>query len=72
MGKKEYLKIDLNMMISLRDASKICDLSPDHLRRLAEQGKLNAKKIGRNWITTKGAITEYMEKRKPRGRPKKT
>ena len=58
-------------LISLRQASELCCLSPDHLRRLAEQGKLDAKKIGRNWITSKEAITEYMEKRKPRGRPSK-
>jgi len=64
--------MDLYTIISLRDASKKCGLSPDHLRRLAEQGKLDAKKIGRNWITTKEAITEYMEKRKSRGRPKIT
>ena len=57
-------------MISLKDASKLCKLSPDHLRRLAEQGKLDAKKIGRNWITTKDAINKYMEQRNPRGRPK--
>ena len=72
MGKTLYSKIDLNMLISLRDASIICGLSPDHLRRLAEQGKLDAKKVGRNWITTKEAVIDYMEKRKPRGRPKKT
>ena len=41
--------MDLNSIISLRDASIICGLSPDHLRRLAEQGKLDAKKIGGNW-----------------------
>ena len=55
-------------LISLWQASELCGLSPDHLRRLAEQGKLDANKIGRNWITTKEAISEYMEKRKPRGR----
>jgi hypothetical protein len=58
-------------LISLRQASELCCLSPDHLRRLAEQGKLDAKKIGRNWITTKEAIVDYIKKRKPRGRPKK-
>ena len=64
--------MDIKNLISLKEASDICKLSSDHLRRLAEQGKLDAKKIGRNWITTKEAITEYMDKRKPRGRPKKT
>ena len=58
-------------LISLYEASDISGLSHDHLRRLAEQGKLDAKKIGRNWITTKGAIFKYIEQKKPRGRPKK-
>ena len=58
-------------LISLKEAGAINSLSPDHLRRLAEQGKLDAKKIGRNWITTEDSINKYMEKRKPRGRPKK-
>ena len=65
-----YLINDENL-ISLREAAEIANMSPDHLRRLAEQGKLDAKKIGRNWITTKEAITKYIEKRRPRGRPKK-
>jgi len=59
-------------LISLREASEITGLSSDHLRRLAEQGIIGAKKIGRNWITTKEALSDYIEKRRPRGRPKKT
>ena len=59
-------------LISLAEAASICGLSPDHLRRLAEQGKLNAQKIGRNWVTTKQALADYMINRNPRGRPKKT
>jgi excisionase family DNA binding protein len=58
-------------LISLSEAAKICDLSPDHLRRLAEQGKLIAKKIGRNWVTTKGDVEKYLQNRNPRGRPQR-
>ena len=61
---------EINDLISLKQASEISGLSHDHLRRLAEQGKIDSKKIGRNWITTKDAITKYMEQKKPRGRPK--
>jgi len=57
-------------LISLHEASIISLLSQDHLRRLAEQGKLDAKKIGRNWVTTKKAVDDYIKKRKFRGRPK--
>ena len=38
-------KNDLVNIISLSEASAICGLSPDHLRRLAEQGRLDARKI---------------------------
>lgn len=62
----------LDELISLSEASEFCGLSSDHLRRLAEQGKLKAKKIGRNWVTSRAAIEEYLEKRNPPGRPKKT
>ena len=31
-----------------------------HLRHLAEKGKLKARKIGRNWITTTEAIAQYL------------
>lgn len=61
----------LDKLISLAEASQISNLSQDHLRRLAEQGKLKAQKIGRNWVTTKEAVEEYLQNRRPPGRPKK-
>jgi len=69
-------KLDVNLLessnfISLAQASDLASLSQDHLRRLAEQGKLGARKIGRNWVTTEEAVLEYMRTRKPPGRPKK-
>lgn len=65
------MTLGISELISLKDASIFCGLSPDHLRRLAEQGKLRAQKIGRNWVTTKEAVEEYIKNRKPPGRPKK-
>lgn len=58
-------------LIPLADASRLSGLSNDHLRRLAEQGKLRAQKIGRNWVTTEKAVEEYLKNRKPPGRPKR-
>ncbi len=46
--------------ISLTEAAALSKLSAAHLRRLAEKGKLKARKIGRNWITTAKAVTEYL------------
>ena len=54
----EHPKLD--DLISLQEASKISGLSHDHLRRLAGQGKLWAKKIGRNWVTTEQAVQDYL------------
>ena len=47
-------------LISLKEAAALAGLSADHLRRLAEQGKLQARKIGRNWVTTPEAVREYV------------
>lgn len=59
----------LENLISLAEAAHISNLSQDHLRRLAEQGKLKAQKIGRNWVTTREAVEEYLQNRKSPGRP---
>lgn len=57
-------------LISLSVASRLCGLSPDHLRRLAGRGDLKAKKIGRDWLTTMRAIEEYLARNRRPG-PKK-
>lgn len=31
-----------------------------HLRKLAQRGELEARKIGRNWVTTRRAVREYL------------
>lgn len=48
--------------ISLKEATKYCDYSQEYLSLLARRGKLEAIKIGRNWVTTRKAIKEYTEK----------
>jgi excisionase family DNA binding protein len=56
----------LDDLIPLSEAAKLSGLSPDHLRRLIREGDLWGKKIGRNWVTTKQAIDEYLARnRKP-------
>ncbi len=46
--------------ISLKDATKYCNYSQDYLKLRARQGKLKAVKIGRNWVTTKDWVEEYI------------
>ncbi len=48
-------------LISLSEAAVICGLHPKHLGLLARDGKLAARKIGRNWVTTRSAVEQYMQ-----------
>lgn len=54
-------------LISLAEASSIYHLGQDFLRQLALKGRLRAKKIGRNWVTTPQAIEDYLASRKKTG-----
>ena len=50
--------------ISLKQASNFCPYSAKYLNLLARQGKLEAHKEKRNWLTTKQAIERYIKGRK--------
>ncbi|MBU0706563.1 Fic family protein [Patescibacteria group bacterium] len=50
--------------ISLAAATKYCSYSQAYLGKLAKEGKLEAIKIKRNWITTKEAVLKYVKKHK--------
>ena len=47
--------------ISLKEAAKYCSYSQDYLKLRARQGKLKAVKIGRNWVTTKDWLQDYVD-----------
>ena len=49
-----------NNYISLREAAKYCSYSQDYLKLRARQGKFRAVKIGRNWVTTKEWLKDYL------------
>jgi excisionase family DNA binding protein len=52
--------------ITLAQAAEISGFSRGHLRLLLRQGKLKGTKLGRDWLTTKAAIREYLAmERKP-------
>lgn len=46
--------------ISLEELSNLGPYSATYLRKLATQGKLEAFKEGRNWLSSKRALEEYM------------
>jgi hypothetical protein len=50
-------------LISLAEAAKLSGFSTKYLRDIAEKGRLKAKKIGRNWVTTLAAVEEYRKNR---------
>jgi excisionase family DNA binding protein len=52
--------LDDERLISLKEAAAQSGLSATHLRHLAEQGRLPARKIGRNWVTTTDAVAQYL------------
>ena len=47
-------------IITLKEAAQICGLSVSHLRLLARTGRLQARRIGRDWVTTTEAVQRYM------------
>jgi Fic family protein len=54
--------------MSLRDASKICEYGIEYLSYLARTGRLKAIKIRRNWLTTREALLDYIERVKRNGK----
>jgi len=51
-----------NNYISLQEAIKYCSYTQEYLSLRARQGKLKAVKIGRNWVTKKEWVKEYIER----------
>lgn len=51
-------------LIPLAQATKYCSYSQAYLGKLAKEGKLEAIKVKRNWMTTKEAIQEYVKRSK--------
>ena len=47
-------------LISLAEAASRSGLTQKHVGLLARTGKIRARKIGRNWVTTWEAVEEYL------------
>jgi excisionase family DNA binding protein len=58
-------------LMSLSQAAETYGFSGDYFRRLAEKGRLGARKIGRQWLTTADAVESFLESREERGVYKK-
>ncbi|MBU0546844.1 hypothetical protein KKA72_02620 [Patescibacteria group bacterium] len=46
--------------ISLKEASESCNYSQEYLSLRSRQGKFKAVKFGRNWVTTREWLEEYL------------
>lgn len=51
-----------DQFITLSEATKYCEYSQEYLSKLAKEGRLDAHKLKRNWVTTKAAIKEYIQR----------
>lgn len=61
---------DLDAFITLKEAADVSGLSYSHLRYLARNGAIPARKLGHNWFTTTSAINAYLARdRRPGPRP---
>lgn len=60
-------KFHLEDLISLREAADYSGLSSSHLRLLVRRGDVEGKKIGRNWVTTRQAVDQYLASAPQRG-----
>jgi hypothetical protein len=56
--------LTIGELISLADAAEKSGFSEGYLRQIAISGRLRAKKIARNWLTTIAAVEEYSRTRK--------
>lgn len=54
---------------SLDDAARMAGVSARRLRGLAAEGKLEAKRYGKRWITWPAALETYLRTRNPVGKP---
>ena len=54
-------------MYSVKEAAQKMGISERHLRLLLEQGKIEGKKLGHDWVVLS---LDYKRKRKPKGSKK--
>ena len=52
-----------NILLGTKEAADQLGISQDHVRRLLEQGKIEGKKLGRDWVVLS---LDYKRKRKPK------
>ena len=54
-----YRWTELDDILSLDEAARMLERSPITLRWAAQTGRLRAKKVGRDWVTTRDSVLWY-------------
>jgi excisionase family DNA binding protein len=54
--------------MTLTQAAETCGLSPTTLRIQIRNGRIEASKLGRDWIVSPKALQAYLKDRAPQGR----
>ena len=54
-------------LITLSQAAELYGFAANYLRKLAERGRLEAQKLGAQWVTTPGAVETFIKSRVVRG-----
>ncbi|MCK4592505.1 helix-turn-helix domain-containing protein [Candidatus Parcubacteria bacterium] len=65
--KIEFMSNANTNYISLNEAAKLTNYSQDYISLLCRQKKLKGIKIGRNWVTTREWVEDYINKTKGSG-----
>jgi excisionase family DNA binding protein len=63
MAKKQ----DDQELITISEAARRFGLSPQYLRDIARSGRLKARKLGRDWLTTPVDVEIYIQSRSKKG-----
>ena len=63
MRYNNYYKV-MSVVYSVEEASEKLGISPQRIRVLLSQGRINGKKLGRDWVVLD---LNYARKRKPKG-----
>lgn len=56
--------------ITAAEAAETLGFSKDHVRKLINQGRIKAEKLGRNWIIEKKNLEKIHRQRSPRTKEK--
>ena len=58
----ELLSINGINFISASDAGKICKYTSDYITKLAREGKIEAKRMGRQWYVSPESLEAFVQR----------